>query len=69
VTDLQQQQQQGWGGSVAPLPLHNVRQLRELLYAYKVRPKGHLSSVVLSDLFACQSQCTSCHAMPSWPAP
>jgi hypothetical protein len=22
--------------SLAPLPLHNVRQLRELLYAYKV---------------------------------
>jgi hypothetical protein len=37
-TDLQQQQQQHeFSGDLAPVPLHNVRQLRELLYAYKVR--------------------------------
>jgi hypothetical protein len=38
--DLQQQQQQQqheFSGDLAPVPLHNVRQLRELLYAYKVR--------------------------------
>lgn len=34
-TDLQQPPQQELS-SLAPMPLHNVRQLRELLYAYKV---------------------------------
>lgn len=32
----QQLQQQELGDSLAPVPLHNMRQLRELLFAYKV---------------------------------